>query len=349
MPHRNRYTMPVLFAVLGLVGLLASAAPAIAAPCVPSATTLCIDQQPGDGRFSVTLDWATTLGGGSSGHAHPLPLQPVGVTKGGLFWIFSADNPELIVKVLDGCGTNGNIWIYYSAATNVGFTIVVTDTFFPTHHWTRTNPDLHTAESFAVIDAFHCDGSEPEPDIVEFNLPGEFLHSNAGNEGFRFDLPFAAEREFQKVEIQFDVYIAGFDPAEPNGYHNLLWFQNGPSWNNDMMVYMNIRPVSDIVRVEANVGNGTVYQESPAPTPGEWYHVLWESNLTGIHQFYYRITRLADGHIVQQQLLDNSYRHFIAATDGFLSVGGQPGTGQEADTIGWIFRDLEVKYFESGY
>jgi hypothetical protein len=346
-PKRSRSLY--LAAALAVLGALSSAAPSLAVPCVPSATTLCVDQLPGDGRFSVTLDWETTLGGGSAGHAHALPLQPVGITKGGMFWIFQPDNPELIVKILDGCGSNGNIWIYYSATTNVGFTIRVTDNFFPTHVWTRTNPDLTIAQSVAVIDAFTCDGSEPEPDIVEFNLPGEFLHSNPSNEGFRVDLPFPAPREFQKVEIQFDVYIAGWDPEKPNGFHNLLWFQNGPSWNDDMMVYMNIRPQANIVRIEANVGNGTEHQESPAPTPGEWYHVLWESNLTGVHQFYYRITRVSNGSVVQGHLLDNSYRHFIAKTNGFLSVGGQPGAGQEANTYGWIFRNLEVKYFESGY
>ncbi len=297
----------------------------------------------------MTVDWSTTLGGGSSGHAHPVALQPVGVTKGGLFWIFTADNPELVVKVLDGCGSNGNIWVYYSAVTNVGFTITVTDNAFPTHIWTRTNPDLTLAAPIADIQAFTCDGSDPNPDIVEFSLPGEFLVCDATNEGFRFDLPFAAEREFQKVEIQFDVFIAGYDPTKPNGYHNLLWFQNGPDWNTDMMVYMNIRPQSNVVRVEANVGDGTLNNKSPAPTAGESYHVLWESNLTGIHQFYYRITRLSDGHIVQAALLDNSYRHFVAAADGFLSVGGQPGAGPEADTLGWRFSNLEVKYFVSGY
>ncbi|MEO8276106.1 MAG: hypothetical protein ABI639_07785 [Thermoanaerobaculia bacterium] len=350
MPRPHSSLRPIWFAFVLAVAGLASAAPSFAAPCVPNATTLCFDVAPGDGRVSVKLDWSTTLGGGSSGHAHPVALQPVGITKGGMFWIFSADNPELIVKVINGCASNGHIWIYYSALTNAGFTLTATDNSFPTHTWTRTNPDLTIAASVAVIDAFTCDGSEPptNPDIVEFGLPGEFLVSNASNEGFRFDMPFAEEREFQKVEIQFDVFIAGYDASKPNGYHTLLWFQNGPSWNDDMMVYMNIRPQSNTIRIESNVGNDTDFSKSPAPDPGEWYHVLWESNLSGIHQFYYRITRLADGHIVQASLLDNSYRHFIAATDGFLSVGGQPGAGQEADTIGWRFRDLEVKYFVSG-
>ena len=348
MHQKSRSALPILCAALGFVGLLAAATPSAAAPCVPSATTLCIDQQPGDGRFSINVDWNTTLGGGSSGHAHAVGGQPIGVTKGGLFWIFSADNPELMVKVIDGCGSNGYIWIYYSAVTNAGFTITVVDNAFPTHIWTRTNPDLTTAESVADDHAFTCDGSEPPDEIVEFSLPGVFLECNAGNRDFRFNMPFPAEREFEKVEIQFDVYITGWDPTKPDGYHNLLWFQNGPNWNTDMMVYMNVRPQSDVVRVESNQGTGTNYSESPAPPTGEWLHVLWESNLSGIHEFYYRITRLSNGSVVQGQLLENSYSQFIAATDGFLSVGTQSGHGQEATTYGWKFRNLEVKYFESG-
>jgi hypothetical protein len=54
-------------------------------------------------------------------------LLSLGVTRGD-FWFFGADNPELLVKVLDGCGINNRFWIYLTAGTNVGFTATVTDT-----------------------------------------------------------------------------------------------------------------------------------------------------------------------------------------------------------------------------
>ena len=98
-----------LVAMVALAGMVATAAPSAATPlCTANATTLCIDQTAGDGRFEIKLNWTTTLNGGSSGAAHAVPLDSVGLSRGGLFWIFSADNPELIVKVLDGCGLNNH-------------------------------------------------------------------------------------------------------------------------------------------------------------------------------------------------------------------------------------------------
>ena len=74
---------------MALAGTFAVPTPSAATPlCTADATTLCIDQAAGDGRWEVKLDWATTLNGGSSGHAHALPLASVGISRGGLFWIF---------------------------------------------------------------------------------------------------------------------------------------------------------------------------------------------------------------------------------------------------------------------
>ena len=48
----------------------------------------------------------------------------------GLFWFFNQDNVEMLLKVVDGCnvpGLNAH-WIFFSATTNVDFTLTVTDT-----------------------------------------------------------------------------------------------------------------------------------------------------------------------------------------------------------------------------
>src|SRR5262249_49820450 len=76
--------------------------------CAPSATTLCLDDQPGDGRFQIEVDYATTQGGGSAGEAHAIPLSALGTTHGGLMWFFEADNPELLIKILPKCAGNGH-------------------------------------------------------------------------------------------------------------------------------------------------------------------------------------------------------------------------------------------------
>jgi hypothetical protein len=46
----------------------------------------------------------------------------------GLFWFFSPDNWELLVKVLDGCALNGHHWVFSAATTTVEYTLKVTDT-----------------------------------------------------------------------------------------------------------------------------------------------------------------------------------------------------------------------------
>jgi hypothetical protein len=44
-----------------------------------------------------------------------------------LFYFFSPDNWEAMVKVLDGCALNGHYWVYAAASTDVGYTLRVTD------------------------------------------------------------------------------------------------------------------------------------------------------------------------------------------------------------------------------
>jgi hypothetical protein len=44
-----------------------------------------------------------------------------------LFYFFSPDNWEIMVKVLAGCGLNGHYWVYGAASTDVGYTVRVTD------------------------------------------------------------------------------------------------------------------------------------------------------------------------------------------------------------------------------
>lgn len=78
-------------------------------PCLPLAAVLCLN----GGRFRVAATWRTAQG---SGDAQALPLTP----DTGAFWFFSAENLELVVKVLNGCAFNGNYWVFAGGLTNVG-------------------------------------------------------------------------------------------------------------------------------------------------------------------------------------------------------------------------------------
>lgn len=88
-----------------------------ALPCEADGTTLCLH----DGRFQVRAFTRLAETGGESAHAIPLTRES------GAFWLFAPDNLELLVKVLDGCGVNGNFWAYAAGLTDREVQLVVTD------------------------------------------------------------------------------------------------------------------------------------------------------------------------------------------------------------------------------
>ena len=90
------------------------------AACPPGANTLCLQ----GGRFRAEITYRTSNVGAGRGRAVPLSGQS------GLFWFFDADNVEMLVKVINGCGVPGlnAYWVFYAATTNVDFTLTVTDT-----------------------------------------------------------------------------------------------------------------------------------------------------------------------------------------------------------------------------
>ena len=57
----------------------------------------------------------------------------------GAFSFFDEANIELVIKILDACGVNGNFWVFVGGLTNVGVTITVTDTVTQEAR-TYTNP-----------------------------------------------------------------------------------------------------------------------------------------------------------------------------------------------------------------
>jgi hypothetical protein len=140
---------------LGAYSLTLRCSPSGPDSCAPDAATLCIDDQQGDRRFEIKIDFSTTSGGGASGAAKAISLAEKGVGRGGLFWFFSAENPELVVKVLNGCAINGSYWVFYSAATDVGLTLTVTDTQTG-HTFARANPDHHPVDTVQATDALPC-------------------------------------------------------------------------------------------------------------------------------------------------------------------------------------------------
>lgn len=86
--------------------------------CEPSDEILCL----GDNRFEVGVTWRDFNGTVGSGK-----VVSFGSADSGLFWFFDANNWELLVKVLDGCGVNGHYWVFAAATTNVEYQLQVVD------------------------------------------------------------------------------------------------------------------------------------------------------------------------------------------------------------------------------
>ncbi len=86
--------------------------------CTPDSNALCLNRS----RFRVEVDWRDFHGNTGSGQ-----VVPAGSDDSGLFWFFTDENWEMLVKVLDGCAVNDHFWVFAAAVTNVEYTLRVTD------------------------------------------------------------------------------------------------------------------------------------------------------------------------------------------------------------------------------
>ncbi len=122
-------------------------------PCVPNETTLCLDDQAGDRRFKVQMRFDNN---NAAGFGKAIPLNSLGVSQGGLFYISQRTNPELLIKVINACVAPFNrFWVFYAATTNQGLTTTVTDTRTG-RTWIRTNPRGTVAPPVQDTQAFPC-------------------------------------------------------------------------------------------------------------------------------------------------------------------------------------------------
>ena len=87
--------------------------------CVPDEHTVCLH----DARYRVRVTWLAE--NGRTGAARTASSS---TEDSGLFWFFDRENWEVLVKVLDGCALNGNVWVYGASTTDLGHTVRVTDT-----------------------------------------------------------------------------------------------------------------------------------------------------------------------------------------------------------------------------
>ena len=219
---RRHLARVALLASTGLILAFFGSAPAAASPCVPGATTLCID-----GRFQVRVSFHTSQAGGRSGDAQAIGLQSLGVAQGGLFWFFAANDPEMLIKVLDGCALTGHYWVFYAATTNVGFTVTVADTQTGNAR-TYQNADLTAAPPVQDTAALACGGSAPGATLYVATdgndaWSGTLPAPNAGRTDGPFASPARAQQAVQAlagsqavtVQLRGGTYYLPLSPTNP--------------------------------------------------------------------------------------------------------------------------------------
>ena len=113
--------------------------------CTANSTTLCLN----NGRFRVQATYTTPAAATGPG------MAVTQTTDTGLFWFFSANNIEVIIKVVNACAFPGapRYWVFAGGLTNVQVVLTVTDTQNGTTR-TYTNPQNTAFAPIQDTDAF---------------------------------------------------------------------------------------------------------------------------------------------------------------------------------------------------
>lgn len=210
-------------------------------PCVPTPTTLCLNNN----RFQVEVDWFTDTGNSSTvgdyaggGLARNKPISDVWTAM----WFFDPDNLDLLIHLFQGCGNNNNYWVFAAGLTNVEVTLTVTDTqtgqekkFFnplgmPFQPITDTEAFATCPKSFTPL--------RPDPKAEAQSRPVERIQGACVENGTtvclhdgRFELSmraFGADQQAQRLADGtagflfgnpsfFDVFVSVIDGSSANG------------------------------------------------------------------------------------------------------------------------------------
>ena len=111
--------------------------------CTPSATTLCLSGN----RFAASAVWKKP--DNSTGQAQAVALT----SDTGYFWWESANNVEMVLKVLNACSFASRVWVFAGGLTNIQVTMTVVDTQTGTVK-TYINPQGTAFQPIQDVNAF---------------------------------------------------------------------------------------------------------------------------------------------------------------------------------------------------
>src|SRR6202030_4038720 len=76
-----------------------------------------------DARFTVSADFK--FANGDQGLPRAVPLGDG--NSSGYYWFFDVNNPEVMVKLINGCAVNGHYWFFAAGLTNLEVEILIMD------------------------------------------------------------------------------------------------------------------------------------------------------------------------------------------------------------------------------
>lgn len=115
--------------------------------CIPGPNTACLLS----GRFKVEIEWTDF-----SAVTRDAYVASAGTSDSALFYWTNPNNWEVLIKAINACSLNNRYWIYFAAATNVGYRVTVTDTLIGGSPKVYTNPVGNLAQATNDINAFNC-------------------------------------------------------------------------------------------------------------------------------------------------------------------------------------------------
>ena len=101
-----------------------------------------------DDRFRVSVEWSAP---GFS--ERPAQVSELRTDDTGFFYFLDAENIEFLIKVIDACDLSDHYWVFFAGATDVAFTVTVTDTE-STETRQYSNPLGHPADAVTDTSAF---------------------------------------------------------------------------------------------------------------------------------------------------------------------------------------------------
>ena len=115
--------------------------------CVEDTDTACLLND----RFKIEIQWTDF-----ENVTRTAFRASSGTSDSALFYWTNPNNWEVLIKAINACGFNNKFWIYFAAATNVGYRVTVTDTVAGGSPKVYTNPLGNLAQATNDINAFPC-------------------------------------------------------------------------------------------------------------------------------------------------------------------------------------------------